>query len=1027
MFLTRKRAAVGLTLALAATGLTAPLASANPAGTGLVISEVYGGGGNSGATYTHDFIELHNPTGAAISVDGWSVQYRSATGTGAGAVTPLTGTVPAGGHYLVQEAAGTGGTAALPTPDATGTIAMGGTGGQVWLSTGTAALTPPAGHVSAPAGCTAGCIVDFVGASSAATSFETAKLTTSPSNTTAATRNATGADTDNNSADFVTAAPDPQNSSTPEPPPPPADPTEATIAEIQGTGDASPLAGATVITRGVVTAAYPTGGLNGFYLQTDGTGGATDATPGASDAVFVYGSGAAGAVAPGDFVEVTGEVSEYAGTTEITAAADDVTPLTETPAGVTALATAYPTTSQAREAHEGELLAPTDTFTVTNTYATNQYAEIGLATGDKPLVQPTEVADAQDDAAIAAVVADNAARAVALDDGASVNYLSAANQGIALPWLSKANPVRVGAAATLTAPVILEYRNNTWKFQPTTRVTDEGSDVATFENTRTAAPEEVGGDLTLATFNVLNYFNTTGVDYVAAGGTCTYYADRTGDPVTNRDCGSTGPRGAAEAEDLARQQDKIVAAVNALDADVVSLEEIENSVALGETDRDDALSTLVDALNAAAGTDRWAFAPSPDASNLPPTSEQDVIRTAFIYDPATIDLVGESKVLLGSAAFGNAREPLAQAFKADGTDDAQAFAVIVNHFKSKGSGTPDPDGQGNATVDRVAQAEALGTFAHSFATERGTDKVFLTGDFNSYTMEDPMQVLYDDGYTAIKSDTAQEWTYSFSGLSGSLDHVLASPAALELVRGADIWGINSGESVAFEYSRHNYNVTDFYEPNVFRASDHDPEVVGIAIPAMPVSRTTTVTATAPTMAYGTAGTVTAQVTSDAPATGTVEVLEGGVLLGSAELVDGTAEVTVPGDALRPGTYTLTVRYLGDAQHDPSQTTVPLTVSKAKSRPVATPAVTELQVKKDTTTIDVTVVADGVTPTGYVLLVENGVIISAAILSNGRASLPIGPYDATGTRTFEVRYLGSDLVDESSATTSVQVVKGKPKQ
>ncbi len=125
MSLLRKRAAVGLTLALAATGLTAPLASANPAGTGLVISEVYGGGGNSGATFTNDFIELYNPTGSAISVDGWSVQYRGATGTGAGAVTPLTGTVPAGGHYLVQEAAGTGGTTALPTPDATGTIAWG--------------------------------------------------------------------------------------------------------------------------------------------------------------------------------------------------------------------------------------------------------------------------------------------------------------------------------------------------------------------------------------------------------------------------------------------------------------------------------------------------------------------------------------------------------------------------------------------------------------------------------------------------------------------------------------------------------------------------------------------------------------------------------------------------------------------------------------------------------------------------------------------------------------------------------------
>ncbi len=838
-------------------------------------------------------------------------------------------------------------------------------------------------------------------------------------------------DTDNNSIDFTTGAPDPQNKGSvvdPPPPPPSDEPVPATIAEIQGTGDTSPLVDKTVVTRGVVTATYPTGGFNGFYLQTDGTGVADDATPGASDAVFVYGTAAMAAnPVKGDFVEVTGKVSEFSGTTEITPATGGVTELATTPTGVTPLAAAYPTTEGAREAHEGELLAPTDRFTVTNTYSTNQYAEIGLATGDKPLIAPTEVADAQDAAAIAVVTADNAARAVALDDGASINFLSSANQGTPLPWLSKDNPIRVGAGATLTAPVILEYRNNTWKFQPTTPVTGDGRDVATFENTRTDAPEDVGGDLRLATFNVLNYFNTTGVDYEAAGGSCTFYTDRVGDPVTDRDCGPTGPRGAAEDEDLARQQDKIVAAINALDADIVSLEEIENSVALGEPNRDDALSTLVAALNAAAGSDRWAFAPSPDAADLPPTSQQDVIRTAFIYDPATIDLVGASKVLVGSAAFGNAREPLAQAFKADGTADSQAFAVIVNHFKSKGSGTADPYGQGNATADRVAQAQALGSFAQSFAMERGTDKVFLTGDFNSYSMEDPMQVLYDDGYTAIDSDTDNEWTYSFSGMSGSLDHVLANDAALDLVTGADVWSINSGESVAFEYSRHNYNVTDFYEPNVYRASDHDPEIVGITIPVKPVDRSTTVAATAPDMAYGTDGTVTATVTSDGPATGAVEVLESGKVLGSADLVDGVADVTVPGTALKPGTYELTVRYLGDDQHDPSATTVTLEVTKATAELTAAPRDAAVKVDKGSTTVDVTVSAAGVEPTGYVLLVdEAGTVLSWASLSDGKAVLRTGTFDTTGTKSFEVRYLGDDLVAAGSTTTSVDVVKGKPK-
>ena len=208
-----------------------------------------------------------------------------------------------------------------------------------------------------------------------------------------------------------------------------------------------------------------------------------------------------------------------------------------------------------------------------------------------------------------------------------------------------------------------------------------------------------------------------------------------------------------------------------------------------------------------------------------------MIRTAFIYNPAKVAPVGASRVLTGSAPFANAREPLAQAFKAKGVPNT-TFAVIVNHFKSKscggdsGDNVDARDGQGCFNGDRTRQASALTSFANDFAASRGTNRVFLTGDFNSYTQEDPMRPLYDAGYKVVESDTPDEWSYSFSGLSGSLDHVLASPAAMDMVSGADIWEINANESLAFEYSRHNYNVTDFYQPNVFRASDHNPEIVG---------------------------------------------------------------------------------------------------------------------------------------------------------------------------------------------------------
>ena len=100
-------AVCGLALAtLVAGGDTA--ASAAPA-TSVVVNEVYGGGGNSGATYTNDFVELTNRSDAAVSLDGWSVQYHSGGATGAWQVTPLSGSIAPGAFYLVGEAKGSGG------------------------------------------------------------------------------------------------------------------------------------------------------------------------------------------------------------------------------------------------------------------------------------------------------------------------------------------------------------------------------------------------------------------------------------------------------------------------------------------------------------------------------------------------------------------------------------------------------------------------------------------------------------------------------------------------------------------------------------------------------------------------------------------------------------------------------------------------------------------------------------------------------------------------------------------------------
>ncbi len=148
----------------------------------IVVSQVYGGGGNSGATYRNDFIELFNRGNAAVTITGWSVQYFSAAG-GAGGSTSLTGTLQPGQYYLVQEAAGTGGTANLPMPDATGTLNLSGTSGRIDLI--------DAGSV----------LVDRVAYGTATPAEGTA--TPALTNPTAARRLANGCtDTDNNSADF---------------------------------------------------------------------------------------------------------------------------------------------------------------------------------------------------------------------------------------------------------------------------------------------------------------------------------------------------------------------------------------------------------------------------------------------------------------------------------------------------------------------------------------------------------------------------------------------------------------------------------------------------------------------------------------------------------------------------------------------------------------------------------------------------------------------------------------------------------
>ena len=294
---------LGLMLGAGLPLATAP--GARAASSTLVISQVYGGGGNAGATYTNDFIEIFNLGTTAVDVSTWSVQYTSATGT-SWQRTNLSGTISPGGYYLVQQAAGAGGTTPLPAPDAVGTIPMSGTAGKVALLSSQTTL-PACGSAAAPCLPNAS-IVDYVGYGDTASEFEGSGPTGALSNTTSATRGNACVDADSNGSEFTIGAPTPRNGATAAAPCGTVVPTDPT-----GAGSASPASvavGATTTLRVTVTPGSnptssaiavsvdltPIGGSAAQAFFDDGlTGGDTTA----ADNVFTWTAVVAAATAPG--------------------------------------------------------------------------------------------------------------------------------------------------------------------------------------------------------------------------------------------------------------------------------------------------------------------------------------------------------------------------------------------------------------------------------------------------------------------------------------------------------------------------------------------------------------------------------------------------------------------------------------------------------------------------------------------------------------------------------------------------------
>jgi hypothetical protein len=176
--------------------------------------------------------------------------------------------------------------------------------------------------------------------------------------------------------------------------------------------------------------------------------------------------------------------------------------------------------------------------------------------------------------------------------------------------------------------------------------------------------------------------------------------------------------------------------------------------------------------------------------------------------------------------------------------DGARFTVVVNHFKSKGSdcnhvGDPDVgDGQANCNLTRTAAAEAMVDWLATDPTSSGDTDFLILRDLNSYAMEDPITVFRGAGYVDTIADVVGDDGYSFvfDGMSGYLDHALASPGLAAQVTGVTEWRINADEPIVLDYNiefKTANHVTTLYAADQYRSSHHAPVLVGLGLNAGP--------------------------------------------------------------------------------------------------------------------------------------------------------------------------------------------------
>jgi predicted extracellular nuclease len=805
-----------ITLAFAGGLFVAALPAAHASSSSLVISQFQ----VAGATSSDEFVELHNVSSAPVDLNGYRIVYRSSAGTSdVSLVSWSTSTiVPAGGYYLATVVSGYTGSAGA---DSTWN---GGTNGSLSGSSGGLALRQGALNT--------GTIIDSVGYGAATNAFVETATTSAPAAGSSQVRSNNGCtDTDTNSADFSALSPSmPRNSASPvnvcgsttptvtptnTPVPGTCSVPDVSIGSVQGSGAATSLSGQTVTVQGVVVLDYEgaSPNLRGFYLEDSG-----DGDPTTSDGIFVFESDNANRVNVGDVVQVTGVAGENQGQTQISSTVD-VQPCGTT--GTVAPVDVQLPSSSADylERYEGMLVRFPQTLYVTEHFQLGRFGQVLLSSGGR-LHQPTNIV--APGAAANAVQAQNDLNQILIDDDSQAQNPDPIKFARGGQPLSASNTLRGGD--TVAGMVgVLSYTwggnaasPNAYRVRPIGAL-DGGVPDFQPANPRPSAPLAVDARLRVVGMNLLNFFNTFSGCTNGANGAAT-------------DC-----RGADNQTEFNRQWPKTVAAIQAMNPDVLGVNELEND-GYGP---DSAIQFLVDKLNAATAPGTYAFIDADAATGQTNALGTDAIKVSMIYKPAKVTPVGQTAVL-NTVAFVNggdsaprSRPSLAQAFQENATGNR--FIVDINHLKSKGSACDIPDagdGQGNCNAERVNAAQELVTWLASDPTGTGDPDILLVGDYNSYAMEDPITTIKNAGYTNLISTLIGEdaYSYVFDGQWGYLDHALASAGMASQVASVTEYHINSDEPSVLDYNT-NFKTTDLqntlYAADRFRVSDHDPVIVGL--------------------------------------------------------------------------------------------------------------------------------------------------------------------------------------------------------